>query len=291
LAYFRAILICLFLGIASWGQEASNSVYKLSGNVIDGATGTALPRVLVRVSGRAVLTALDGTFSFSDLPAGKVQVMASKPGYFLPGDTGLQRRQDVAGIVEIGPDTANLALKLLPEAVIFGQVAGDDGEPIEGAEVEALTYAPIDGYRRPRTIALAQTDEDGNYRIAGLPKAEYYVTVKPGDRARRLLTATGKDDKGYPLFLFHPDAPAVDGAAPVPLVPGRHQEINFALNTRPAFPVSGKIVAVGEWKQINQASTKLPEILNSALCLRELITFRSAVWTRNISQSRVCKKW
>lgn len=250
--HFRAILVCLLLAIVSWGQEASTSLYKLSGNVIDGASGTALPRVLVRVSGRAVLTAIDGSFSFNDLPPGKVQVMVSKPGYFLPGDTGLQRRHDLAGTIDIGPNTSNLALKLLPEAVIFGQVAGDDGEPIERAEVQALTYAPIAGYLRPRTIALAQTDEDGNYRIAGLPKAEYYVTVKPGDRARRLLKATGKDNQGYPLFLFYPGAPEIDGAAPVYLLPGQHQEINFALNTKPAYAVSGKIVVVGEWRQINE---------------------------------------
>ena len=252
MAAIRAILVCLFLLVVGWGQEASTSIYKLSGNVIDGSTGAALPRVLVRVGGHAVLTAIDGTFSFDHLPAGKMQVMASKPGYFLMGDTGLRGPREAAASVDIGEDTAQLSLKLLPEAVIFGQVTGDESEPIEGAEVQALTYAPIDGYTRPRTVGLTQTDEDGNYRIAGLPKGEYYVTIKPGDRVRRLLRAMGKDNRGYPLFLFHPGAPLIDGATPVELVPGQHQEINFALNTRPAYQVSGKIVAVGEWRQINE---------------------------------------
>lgn len=251
---FRAILVYLILAVVSFAQEGSSPVYKLTGIVVDGSTGMALPRALVRVSGHAVLTAIDGSFSLDNLPPGKAQVMITKPGYLLRGDTGLARRQELAAITEIGPDTAQLSLKLLPEAVIFGQVKGDDDEPIEGAEVQALTFAPIDGYLRPRTIGLAHTDEDGNYRIAGLPAGEYNVTVQPGDLARKLLAATGHDERAYPVALYYPTAYEVDGAAPTALVPGQHQEINFALNTSPAYRVSGMIVRVGEWKQINQPS-------------------------------------
>jgi hypothetical protein len=156
-------------------------------------------------------------------------------------------------MVEIGADTPQLSLKLLPEALIYGQVTGDDGEPIEGAEVQAFTLAPIDGYTRLMPISgIEHTDEDGNFRIAGLSQGEYRVTVKPGDLARGLLKAIGHTDRAYPLVLYYPSIAGIEAAAPVTLVPGQHQEANFGLNSRPAFGVSGKIVAVGQWRQISQ---------------------------------------
>lgn len=227
--------------------------YKVEGVVINAATGKPLNRALVQIQGSPIrdqLTGLEGKFSFENLPQGTQYVTVSKPGYFRPGATDRNMGQPMR--VQVGPDTGNLILKLLPEAVIAGQVTGKSDEPLEGASIQVFAYRVMDGRRQLTQIPVSdRTDEDGNFRIAELPAGEYYVAVKPGWVSRRILGAqTATASEGYPLVVYYPTANDAGSAMALNLNPGQQVELHFALKAVPTYKVSGVVVGGEKWKQI-----------------------------------------
>lgn len=246
------ILFPVFLLLASsLAQQGSNNLFKVEGTVVNSLTGRPIPRALVEMSGRSVLTGSDGEFSFDGVVPGQTQISVTKPGYFVPGT---KLRQGSAGrTIGIGPDTGKIELKMAPEAVIFGHVTGNDEEPLEGALIEVLTFASVNGQTR---LQLAnrnvRTDEDGNYRAAGLLPGRYTIAVKAQNLARRILGAqTTKTSEAYPLLVYHPQAGDVESATMIDLSPGQRAEASFSLSLGPAFKLAGSVAISGEWTQVN----------------------------------------
>jgi hypothetical protein len=247
----RILFPVFFLLASSLAQQASNNLFKVEGAVVNSLTGRPIPRALVEMSGRAMLAGSEGEFSFDGIPPGQAQISVTKPGYFAPG-TKLHNGS-ASRALEIGPDTGRIILKLMPEAVIFGHVAGNDEEPLEGASIEVLTSVSVNGQTQLQPANRnVRTDEDGNYRVAGLLPGRYAVAVKAQNLARRILgVQMTKTSEAYPLLTYHPQAGDVDSATMIDLSPGQHAEASFSLSLRPAFKLAGSIATSGEWTQLN----------------------------------------
>src|SRR5260370_36948724 len=117
--------ICLtLLALAAFvsAQQPRGNQSKLEGVVINSLTGKPLPRALVQVAGRALLTGPQGDFAFDGLSAGTVQIQVSKPGYFAPGASAMARGSSPGSSVTVGPDTGKIALKMSPESIIAGRL-------------------------------------------------------------------------------------------------------------------------------------------------------------------------
>jgi hypothetical protein len=248
---YRLLLVCFFLLAASPAQQPQQQLFKVEGTVVNSVSGKPLPRVLVQVYGRSLLTGPEGEFSFAGMPAGRATATLSKPGYF--GPVASQWPQGPSNnIIDIGPDAGKITLKLAPEAVISGRVTGQDDEPLEGAGIQVLTFRWIDGRQLLMPVGGGRTDEDGNFRMAGLPAGRYQVAVKAGTVTRRVLGAqTPKAPEVYPAVVYHPGTADLAAAAAVDLVPGQKMEMQFSLALSPAYKLAGKVVVAGEWKQIN----------------------------------------
>ncbi len=247
----RSILICVSLALLSSAQQPSSPTYRVTGTVIDSSTGNPLPRALVKLPQQAVLSGAEGKFSFDQIPAGEEAITVTKPGYLNPGPN-LMRWPE---LIRIGPETNNVVLKLLPEAVVFGQVMGNDGDPLEGAGVDAFTFISREGHRTRIDGGTARTDEDGNFRIARLPAGDYYITVKPQKVSEKFAKGEKPGSElSYPSFIYYPDATDFSEAMPVALKPSQHLEVRFSLKLQPAFEVSGRVIGNGRWKQINEPS-------------------------------------
>jgi hypothetical protein len=247
---YRILLLVLGLLSLSSAQQDASQLYKLEGNVVNSLDGNPVPRALVQFAGRAELTGPEGEFSFDGVPAGKIQVMVTKPGYFRPG--AKMRNWQPGSIVDIGPETGKVVLKLSPEAVIFGTVTGKDEEPLEGVGIQVLNFISVNGREQLAPArAGARTDEDGNFHVAGLPAGRYYIAIRAGDLASRVLggqTTTDKDH--YPPVVYYPGTTDLEAATPLDLAPGQRTEADFSLAVAPAFKLAGRVVAAGEWKQI-----------------------------------------
>jgi hypothetical protein len=156
---------------------------------------------------------MDGSFRLDGVPEGDYLVAALNPGYITPGaaaamDFSLsedQIKSIIASLpqVQVGAGrTANVSLTLHRGAVIAGRMQFADGSPVIGAMVGCES---IDSVRRlesalrpenrakvvsPRQEALQSlsspqhlpqgaptTDDEGRYRIFGLPPGKYIVST------------------------------------------------------------------------------------------------------------------
>ena len=246
-------LIVIFARPAPSQNADQSNTYKLAGAVINSVTGKPIPRVLVKLAGpppeQAVLTGPEGDFAFENVPAGMTQISINKPGFFRPG-TATNANLPIP--VKVGPDTGPVSLKLEPEAIISGTVVGEDDEPLEESYVDVLRWQTFDWRRRLVPVQRGVvTDDDGEFRLAGLPPGRYYLQVKPRGAARYVLgLPSAKPDQTYPLVSYFPSSTDAASATPVDLAPGQHLEVRFTLKLVPSFKVAGVIVNAGESKQV-----------------------------------------
>lgn len=237
---------------AAEAQPAQAQTYKVEGTVVNAITGFPIPRALVQWNGQtgqmAVLSGPGGEFAFTGVSAGRTQFMVQKPGYF-QGRGGNFNPRSI--LLNVGPDSTRLDLKLTPEAVVFGHVLGKDGEPVEGATLR-IEKADAAGSSRYRTAPMrnGRTDEDGNFRIPDLPPGQYVVALQAGNVIRRILgSQSANGSEAYPAVVYYPSADEEAGAEPLNLVAGQHLEINFSITPRPAYKISGTVSAAQDLKQ------------------------------------------
>ena len=132
-----------------------------------------------------------GRFAFSDLPAGRYMVAASKPG-FVNTRTGQGRVGGAGRAIPLADgEHRQIKLQLPRTSVITGVVVDERGNPLVNASVRAMTFSMAAGYRRAREVGHATTDDRGIYRIHSLQPAEYSVcastrTTAPLNAAQRL---------------------------------------------------------------------------------------------------------
>jgi hypothetical protein len=157
----------------------------LSGTVSEGATGRALGGVVValvsgneRVSVRAI-TDSKGRFVFRDLPASDdYEIQATKAGYVASGL--VQSILPLAGSrLPLGEgewiSDANFVMWRL--GGISGTVVDERGEPVVDVPVRVLIRIAVAGAMQLAAGPVAKTDDRGVYRIAGLGRGDYIVTV------------------------------------------------------------------------------------------------------------------
>ena len=258
------LLAALFVvRLVAWAQPAqmarlnsSNQdlLFKLEGKVVNAQTGRPISHALVQLytgSVQSLLTGAEGEFSFDKLHAGDaVQVKVLKPGFFVPG-AGPQTFP--TRTVQIGPQMGKLILKLVPECVITGEVKNDQGEPVEGATVDALMAQIINGRRELTAFrGSVTTNEDGLFRIGGLQSGRYFVSVKASTVARRVLGAqAGSANRTYPLVSYFPGGTDIASATPFDLAPGQRAHAQFTLSMAPAFKLSGTISGIADFKNVS----------------------------------------
>jgi protocatechuate 3,4-dioxygenase beta subunit len=157
---------------------------RISGHVVAGDTGRPIKRARVFLSaaelqsGRGMLTDDSGAFEFTDLPAGRYTLNASKSGFiqlsygqrrpFQPG-TPLQLAQ--------GQQLKGVDFALPKGGVISGRVSDESGDVMPGVNVQVMRYQYQQGDRRLVPAGQAQTDDRGVYRVWGLNPGDYYVSA------------------------------------------------------------------------------------------------------------------
>jgi len=130
-----------------------------------------------------MITGDDGAFVFSELPAGRYQLIAEKPGYAM-AMFGARPGRDVSTPIALGPgqQLPPVELRLPRGAVITGRLTGPGGEPVVGATISASTLRlpPISASLIPMILGTALTDDEGAYRLYGLAAGDYVLAATPG---------------------------------------------------------------------------------------------------------------
>jgi hypothetical protein len=162
---------------------------RIGGHVVAADTGRPIKRARVFLSaaelpgGRGMLTDDDGSFDFTELPAGRYTLNASKSG-FIQLSYG-QRRPLQAGTplqLSNGQQLKGIDLALPRGGVVSGRVSDENGDYMPGVTVAVLRYQYQQGDRQLVPSGRGQTDDRGVYRVWGLNPGEYYVSATaPGE--------------------------------------------------------------------------------------------------------------
>ncbi len=224
------------LGPVRTSQQDSQK-YTLTGTVVNSVTGEPVPQALVQIGGGAVLTDSDGHFEFDNLPPETTSLQARKPSFFSEMDAshGFAGHND---FVEIGPDTKPVTLKLVPQGVLVGRVTSG-GEPLEDVPVRVIASRIENGYKMWTQTGSGSTNEDGDFRVAGLIPGTYYVSAGP--KVKGLLLGGAQNLRHSYAEAYYTAATDLAGAAPVEVAAGQQVEVDFALSTVALFHLSGVV--------------------------------------------------
>lgn len=150
-----------------------------------------------------------GGYEFRDVPAGGLRVAASKLGYaaafhgqpvsFAPSAAPVDGpRFELAERETL--DRVDIAMARW--GTLTGRLSDEYGDPIEGANVQALQVRYESGRRRLVTAGVTRpTDDRGGYRIFALAPGQYVVSALLGD-------VSSADSPGYPR-AYYPGTPNV----------------------------------------------------------------------------------
>ncbi len=226
----------------------------IRGVVVDGLSGEPIRRAAVslvveepdRETSRVLATTADaaGQFEFSGLPAGRVQVTASRVGYFdydnvWNGEPEEPEWQTVAP----GQRIQGVRIALYRGGVVAGRVVDEFGEPAAGVEIEVLRREPGDGNGSVRTTSspiTPTTDDTGAFRVWGLAPGDYLVGARP-NRFVAAPTDASTRREGY-ASTYYPGTASLSNARAVRVEPGKDTAgVSFGLVTVPLAALRGTV--------------------------------------------------
>jgi len=256
-------------------SAAIPSGYRIAGTVVSKADGRPLARARITVRDAndskkflSIVTAEDGRFEFTGLPAGKYSLTGARRG-FISASYDQHDQYSTAIVTGADLDTETLALRLAPDAVIIGKVLDEFGEPVRHATVQLYFDDHSRGVDQIRQSRGAQTDDLGEYEFTPLRPGIYFLSVNgqpwyavhppseavssgsPGSDSHGSKSGseslTGQQteasapidrslDVAYPI-TYYPDAREADDALPIPIRGGERVEADFHLNPVPSLRV------------------------------------------------------
>jgi carboxypeptidase family protein len=252
------------LPYTSWAQNQSppaNSTtsFRIAGTVVrktDGHPLSGARVVLASVKSRqkqeVAVTADDGKFEFTGVPAGKYSLNGGHRGFISAGYD--QHDQYSSAIVTgAGVDTETLVLKLAPNALISGRVLDESGEPVRRATVMLYSDDHQGGVHQIHSSRGGQTDDLGAYELPSLSPGTYYLsaTAQPWyavhperDPSQSEAKVDSALDVAYPI-TYYPDVTDSDSAAPISIRGGEHLQLDLHLSPVPSLHVIVHVPASG----------------------------------------------
>lgn len=219
-------------------------------------TPVARARVVLSADGmartRVTLSDAEGRYQFTDVSPGDYDVLVMRSGYALVGGNssrGVPIR--LAG----GERRTGVSLVLQRAGTIPGRIEDEDGTPLAGAQVDALSLRSSD--RRPGLLSAAQTstDDRGEFRLTGLPAGQYYVV------ARDAAFARAGDDGGalrYPPTYFPGVIAAAEAKAVSVAAGGDSPRVEFRIRIIKPSHVSGLLKTADKRALISGAVVLVP---------------------------------
>jgi protocatechuate 3,4-dioxygenase beta subunit len=259
-------LLCTLEGSvlnASTGEPVQRATLTLVGSGLQGNLGGGRGGG----GGRSARTDNEGKFKFESVQPGTYRLSADRVG-FLRQQYGAQTPGGSGAPVNLAQSQTvrNLDIKLTPQGVILGTVFDDEGDPLPRATVAAYRMGKATSMTSARrggqqTGGTANTNDIGQYRIAGLPPGDYAVIASgqsgragggrggmggfagaPGGRGRAAAAAAVEEDL---LPTYYPSSLDAAAAAPVEVSPGQEMAgVNIALRKGRLYQVQGKVAGV-----------------------------------------------
>lgn len=240
------------------GAEPPKGTAILRGVVVAADSGAPVRRAQVRASAadsgdtRTTLTDEHGRFELRELAGGHYALGASKGG-FISLQYGQRRPGEPGTPVDLaaGQTLEKLTIALPRGSVITGRIVDEYGEPLTGAQVQALRNGWVSGARRLQAVGAGdRTDDQGTYRIFGLAPGEYLVTATLRDERPMMRGGQPDDmpDSGYAPTYF-PGTSSLNDAQKVTVGLGEEVSgVGFGLSLTRLAAISGRVLAAAGYE-------------------------------------------
>jgi len=236
--------------------QAAQSAATITGRVIDGDTQAPLagarvmllpalmgePRGPMGPPAQSV-TGDDGRYTFSGIAEGSYRLQVQRIGFIQPTDVSTV--QVGAGQTLAGPD-----LRLSKGGAISGRVLDARGEPMVEVMVTALrkqsdNLGPGPSRGGPPALAAGQpgqTNDIGEFRIAGLPAGDYYVSASSRP-ATPFGGSSSPSGGATPVTTFYPGTASIAEAHVLTVAAGQTiNSLEFRMLFAPGYSVAGVVV-------------------------------------------------
>lgn len=252
----RSLFVSIFLLVPFlFAQQSPRAVKSstLSGVVLDSTNSTPVKRATVRLvtlgtttfEGYQHISAMtdeQGRFEFQELPPGSYEARVEHTGFVEARHSRLIVR------LNSGQTMHDLALRLTPAAVITGHVVNEHGEPLANVSMQAMRYTYSATGRRLQGAGGANTDDQGEYRMFGLPPGRYYVRASFNANTGEAGSVTPDSGSNSGPQMRYPATyyPGVDSPAEASLVdlrPADQVSIDFNLVPERGVYVRGHLPA------------------------------------------------
>ncbi len=196
-------------------SDQGNQMCAVAGTVTSLATGEPLKNARILLSAertsagrtpghpppRLVITDAAGHFSIDQVRPGRYSLVAYREGY-MSLQYGQNDPEEDGAVLSLaqGQKINDLLFRMQRYAVITGRVVDEDGEPMPRVHIDALRSVRAHGSTKLELSDVAQTDDQGIYRIFDLAPGRYAV--------RANLT------EGYGLYFGNEEPAQMDGKDP-----------------------------------------------------------------------------
>src|SRR5688572_13277623 len=236
----------------------------IKGKVVAAAGGRALRRVQISLTapelgeGKSVSTNSEGVFEFTELPAGRYTLTASRAGY-LRTSYGQRRPGEAGRPIDLaeGQRFANANFSLVRTGAIVGRVTDEVGDPMPNASVYPMQSKYFRGQRKlvpvPGGGPFNRTDDTGQYRITGLEPGDYMVMAvtrdswtdekNPKEKIGFLPTYSGGTANPADAMPVKVGLGQEVVVAEFPMVPGRVGSISGTAISQAGLPLAGETVS------------------------------------------------
>ena len=194
------------------------------GRVTNALDGLGVPRTLVQLNNRSVLTDSQGQFEFREFTDTQAYMTLIKPGYSQTNNAtmgvGRQRIKDL---------DSTITLRLYPDATIVGTVTGRDAQPLARVPISLQRGVFDQGSWRWVTIHAAQTGLHGDYRFR-----------ERSGRFRISLNYVARtQDTGQSVLPMHyPADTSSDNRSYFEVASGQERRIDLRARTGVTYPVA-----------------------------------------------------
>jgi protocatechuate 3,4-dioxygenase beta subunit len=250
------LLACLCAAgpLASGYQSATGSI---EGQVVNLNTGRPVGRATVSLNNstgrptrpgqpppqynRATTETDDqGKFVFPNLEPGGYNITAQRQGYAgqnvgyqMSSQLFLGAQQQLQGVV----------VKLTPQAVITGKVLDQNGDPLERASVNVIREQYYLGTVQWMNSGSGQTNDLGEYRIAGITPGQYRLSATYRGRMMYSLNQAlpDKPEMTY-VTTYYPDVTDLAAAKLVNVNAGAETRADIQLKMAATVRIRGRII-------------------------------------------------
>jgi hypothetical protein len=281
--YHRTILAALVLAawLAAGAQNSqTNSQTEgppatVEGAVINTQNSRTVPRASVTLMGlqgngsKSTRADGNGRFIFENVQPGRYKLIAERQGFFSDGQ---KPAFQPAFQISAGQYLKGMPVRLIPTAVVAGEIVDEFNDPLQNVEVKLLATKMGLGQMYLAAAGKAVTDDRGQYRISGLHPGKYYVLAeyKPaasqadvvkavvaekilqpppnrvaGPGPTEVLDAEAPEEKVEPSFtyppIFFPETNDFRQAQAVRLKPGDEIPADFILMSTLVVSIRGRV--------------------------------------------------